>query len=94
VAGALDQVDECQLGVRALPHGAGEAPASGNLIVGVTRLGAVPGASGSGTLVTLRFRSIASGTGSLSFTRSEAVDADGRPIGGVSFVGGSVQSTL
>jgi hypothetical protein len=70
------------------------AEQSGNLIVGVTRLGAVPGASGSGTLVTLRFRSIASGTGSLSFTRSEAVDADGRPIGGVSFVGGSVQSTL
>jgi hypothetical protein len=70
------------------------AEQSGNLIVGVTRLGAVPGASGSGTLVTLRFRSIGSGTGSLSFSRTEAVDADGRPIGGVAFVGGSVQSTL
>jgi len=70
------------------------AEQSGNLIVGVTRLGAVPGASGSGTLVTLRFRSVGSGTGSLSFSRTEAVDADGRVIGGVAFVGGSVQSTL
>lgn len=70
------------------------AEQSGNLIVGVTRLGAVPGASGNGTLVTLRFRSVASGTGSLSFSRTQAVDADGHPIGGVDFVGGSVQSTL
>jgi hypothetical protein len=70
------------------------AEESGNLIVGITRLGAVPGATGSGTLVTLRFRSIGSGNGSLSFSRTQAVDADGQPMSGVSFVGGSVQSTL
>jgi hypothetical protein len=70
------------------------AEETGNLIVGVTRLGAVPGASGSGTLLTLRFRSVASGTGSVSFSRTQAIDADGRPLGGVAFVGGSVQSTL
>lgn len=70
------------------------AEESGNLIVGVTRLGDVPGATGTGTLVTLRFRSIGSGTGSLSFSRTEAVDADGRPMSGVTFVGGSVQSIL
>lgn len=70
------------------------AEQSGNLIVGVTRLGAVPGASGSGTLLTLRFSAVGSGTGSLSFSRTEAVDSAGRPIGGVAFVGGSVQSTF
>lgn len=70
------------------------ADETGNLIVGVTRLGDVPGASGSGMLLTLRFRAVGSGTGSLSFSRTQAVDADGRPIGGVTFVGGTVQSTL
>ena len=70
------------------------AEESGNLIVGVTRLGAVPGASGTGTLVTLRFRAIGSGSGPLTFSRTQAVDADGRPVGGLAFVGGSVQSTL
>jgi general secretion pathway protein D len=70
------------------------AEETGNLIVGVSRLGAVPGVSGTGTLVTLRFRAIASGSGSLTFSRTQAVDADGRPVGGLAFVGGSVQSTL
>lgn len=70
------------------------AEESGNLIVGITRLGDVPGASGSGTLATLRFRSIGSGTGALSFSRTQAVDAGGRAIGAIGFVGGSVQSVL
>jgi hypothetical protein len=70
------------------------AEETGNLIVGVTRLGDVPGASGGGTLLTLRFRSIGSGTGALSFSRTQAIDADGLAIGGMAFVGGSVQSTL
>src|SRR5580693_7865842 len=39
-----------------------ESPA-GTLVVAVSRLGAVAGASGSGTLVTLRFTSTASGSG-------------------------------
>lgn len=70
------------------------AEETGNLIVGVTRLGDVPGASGSGTLLTLRFRGVGSGTGALSFSRAQAIGADGRPLGGTTFVGGSVESTL
>lgn len=70
------------------------AEESGNLIVGITRLGSVPGASGSGTLVTLRFNAIASGTGAISFSRTQAVGPDGLPLAGLEFVGGSVQSTL
>ena len=70
------------------------AEETGNLIVGVTRLGAVPGVGGSGTLLTLRFRAVASGSGSLSFSRTQAVDADGGAVAGLAFVGGSVQSNL
>lgn len=70
------------------------AEETGNLIVGVTRLGTAAGVSGTGTLLTLRFRAVASGSGSLTFSRTQAVDAEGEPIGGVAFVGGSVQSTL
>lgn len=70
------------------------AEETGNLIVGVTRLGAVGGASGSGTLVTLRFTAVGSGTGNLTFSRAQAVDPQGRAIDDVAFVGGSVQSTF
>ncbi|HUO86741.1 MAG TPA: cohesin domain-containing protein [Thermoanaerobaculia bacterium] len=69
------------------------AEESGNLIVGITRLGAVPAASGSGTLAILRFRAIGSGNGPLSFSRTDAVDGQGRKLD-LDFVGGTVQSTL
>lgn len=70
------------------------AEETGNLIVGVTRLGAVGGASGSGTLATLRFTAVGSGSGSLTFSRTQAVDPQGVAIDDVAFVGGSVQSTF
>jgi len=65
----------------------------GNLVVGLTRLGAVGGISGSGTLLTLRFRAIGSGNGSLQFTRNQGVAADGDSIPGLDWLGGSVQAT-
>jgi hypothetical protein len=70
------------------------AEETGNLIVGITRLGAVPGVSGSGTLATLRFDAVASGSGAISFSRQQAVGPDGQPVAGLEFVGGTVQSSL
>lgn len=70
------------------------AEETGNLIVGITRLGAVPGVSGSGTLATIRFNAIASGSGAISFSRQQAVGPDGAPVAGLEFVGGTVQSSL
>lgn len=66
-----------------------EAP-SGNLIVGVTRLGEVQGVSGSGVLVTLEFTAIAAGSGNFTFTRNSAVDSRGASLAS-GWVGGSVQ---
>lgn len=61
----------------------------GNLIVGLSRLGAAPGVSGSGTLLTLRFRGIGSGNGALSFSRNQGVASDGDPVS-LEWSGGSV----
>ena len=70
-----------------------ENPA-GNLVVGFTRLGAVGGVSGSGTLMTLTFTAIGSGSGSIQFAGNRAYDDRGRDLGGVSWVGGTVQVQL
>ncbi len=70
-----------------------ESPA-GNLIVGLTRLGRVPGASGSGVLLTLEFRVVGSGDGSLTFIGNEAIDPDGDALTGISWGAGSVSATL
>lgn len=61
----------------------------GNLIVGLSRLGAAPGVSGNGTLLTLRFRGAAAGSGDLSFSRNQGVASDGDPLS-LDWVGGSV----
>lgn len=66
-----------------------ESPA-GNLVVGITRLGAVAGVTGSGTLLTLQFSAAASGNGALSFADGRAFTPDGT-IDTIEFVGGSVQ---
>lgn len=61
----------------------------GNLIVGLSRLGAAPGVSGNGDLLTLRFRGTAAGGGDLSFSRNQGVASDGDPLT-LDWVGGSV----
>jgi len=66
----------------------------GNLVVGLTRLGKVPGTAASGTLITLQLTAVASGTGNLAFPSNVASDSQGNVIPGVTWAGGSVQVTL
>lgn len=66
--------------------------AGGNLIVGGTHLGNVPGATGSGVIMTLRFNAIAAGSGPFQFSRNSALDSDGGLLP-VTWVAGSVQVT-
>jgi hypothetical protein len=61
----------------------------GNLVVGATRLGAVGGATGSGTVMTLHFDAVANGNGEIAFAQPQAFDRNGAPTA-VSFSGGSV----
>ncbi len=49
----------------------------GTLVIGQSRVGAVPGMSGSGTLVSLDFRSVAPGTSTLSTSNAGAFDSTG-----------------
>jgi len=70
------------------------APGTGNLVVGLSNLGPVPGASGSGVLMTLEFRAIGAGQGSFSFSRNVAVNSAGQSINGLSWGTGTVRVTL
>jgi hypothetical protein len=78
-----------------LANGAAQAAAAGTgtLIVGGTHLGNVPGASGSGVVLTLEFTAIAAGTGSFAFSSNTALDSDGDTVSGVAWLAGSVQVT-
>lgn len=68
-------------------------PTPGNLVVGLSRLGTLPGVSGSGVLLTLRFTSIGSGSGAFTFSRNSAFGSSGAALTGLSWAGGSVQVT-
>jgi hypothetical protein len=70
------------------------APATGALVVGLSNLGPVPGASGSGVLMTLEFRAAGAGQGSFSFSRNVAVNSAGQSIDGLSWGTGTVRVTL
>jgi hypothetical protein len=70
------------------------APAAGSLVVGLSNLGPVPGASGSGVLMTLEFRAVGAGQGSFSFSRNVAVNSAGQSINGLSWGTGTVRVTL
>jgi cohesin domain-containing protein len=67
------------------------ATAPGTLVVGGTHLGNVPGASGSGVVLTLEFNAVTAGSGSFTFSRNSALSSHGQPITGISWVAGSVQ---
>jgi hypothetical protein len=69
-----------------------DSPA-GNLVIGLSRLGRVSGTAAAGTLMTLQFTGIASGSGNLAFSANQASDSQGSPIA-VSWAGGAVQVTL
>jgi hypothetical protein len=63
--------------------------ATGNLIVGLTRLGDVNGASGTGTLMTIRLGKVSGGSGPVAFQNRQAVDSAGGTLP-VSWSGGTV----
>lgn len=66
----------------------------GRLVVGLTKLGAVQGVSGSGTLLTLEFRAVGvSGNGAFSFINNNAFDNKAKVISGVTWSGGAVTVT-
>ena len=73
------------------PSGGGTA---GNLVIGLSNLGPVPGANGSGVLMTLEFRAVGAGQGSFSFSRNVAVNSAGQSVSGLSWRAGTVRVTL
>lgn len=85
-----------------LLNGGGVVPTSfqivdsppGNLVVGLTRLGTVAGTASAGTLLSLQFSAVASGSGTMAFSANQANDSNGNAIPGVAWAGGSVQVTL
>jgi hypothetical protein len=67
---------------------------TGLLIVGLSKLGAVSGASGSGVLMTLEFRAIATGQGTFTFEQNSAAGPSGQVIPNFGWSAGTVQVTL
>lgn len=63
---------------------------SGEVVVGITRLGIVPGASGSGTLLSLEFTRRAAGTDRMDMVDHDALDSIGDVQLDVTWVSGSV----
>lgn len=66
----------------------------GNLVIGLTRLGLVPGTAAAGTLMTLQFTGVASGSGTLAFTHNQAGNSTGSAIPGLTWAAGTVQVTI
>lgn len=67
---------------------------AGRLVVGLSRLGAVAGVTATGTLLTLEFVPVASGSGTLAFSANAAFDADAAVLPGVAWQAGSVEVRL
>ncbi|HEX4964349.1 MAG TPA: cohesin domain-containing protein [Thermoanaerobaculia bacterium] len=65
----------------------------GTLVVGGSHLGAVPGATGSGVVMTLEFTATAAGQGNFTYARNSAFNSTGQTLSGVSWLGGSVVVT-
>lgn len=66
---------------------------TGRVVVGLTRLGAVPGVSGEGALLTIRFSATGAGSGELRFTNQSAFNSNRSALGTVQWLGGSVAVT-
>jgi hypothetical protein len=65
--------------------------AGGRLVAGATRLGAVGGVGGTGTILELEFTLLAAGTGELRFESQQGFDAAGTAISGLSWSGGTLR---
>jgi hypothetical protein len=57
-----------------------DASEPGRLVVGASRLGAVPGVAGAGTVARIRFRALAAGVADIGFARAAAKDGDLRAV--------------
>jgi hypothetical protein len=57
-----------------------DSAAQGELVVGLSRLGAGPGASGSGTLATFHFSTLDAGPCGFDFTAASVKDPEGRTL--------------
>ena len=63
---------------------------AGEVVVGISRLGEVPGAAGSGNLLSLRFTRRAAGSGAMEMTDHDAVDSFGDVQLDVTWISGTV----
>ncbi len=63
---------------------------SGRLVMGLARIGAASGFSGTGGLLTITFTVGTSGTGRLDFENQQGTQASSAIIGGLDWIGGSV----
>ena len=66
-------------------------PMPGVLVLGLSRLGAIGGADGSGTLIRLTFTARAAGDGAFSFQRNRVIGSDGLGLPGIGWAGGTVR---
>ena len=71
-----------------------EEDSPGVLIVGLSLLGDVAGSSGSGTLLSLEFEPVSSGSGPMTMTRHDAINSTGDVKTLVEWIGGSVSVSL
>jgi len=67
--------------------------ATGNVVIGVSRLGVVPGVSGAGVIALVEFKPIASGSGVFSFSRNAALDSGGKTLS-ATWIAGSVTTVV
>lgn len=67
--------------------------AAGTLVVGGSHLGSVPGATGSGLVLTLEFSAVAAGNGTFAYSRNSAFNSTGDTITGIAWLAGSVNVT-
>lgn len=70
-----------------------EADSPGVILVGLSLLGDVEGADGSGTLLSLEFEPISSGSGPMQMKKHDAVNSTSDVMGQVQWIGGSVSVT-
>ena len=64
---------------------------NGRMVIGLSNLGPVPGASGSGVLLTFEFRAAGAGEGTFTFSKNQAVDSQGQAIAGLTWSAGTVR---
>lgn len=57
-----------------------DASRPGEVVLGASRMGEVPGVTGQGTVARITFRAVRSGATRIDFARSQALDAELRPV--------------